>query len=128
MYSWLLVMVGGALGAVSRWAFSGWLAALLGGLWWGTLVVNLLGCLGLGMAWASVDRWGTTNPAFGWVTPLVMAGFFGGFTTLSGLHKDVWQLIQGQAWGSLAWYSGLSWLGGLLCLILGRALIVGIKV
>jgi fluoride ion exporter CrcB/FEX len=54
-----------------------------------------------------------------------MTGFFGGFTTLSGLQKDVWQLVQAQAWGALLLYSGASWLGGLLCLLLGRALVSG---
>jgi len=127
MPSWVLVLCGGALGSLCRWTLSAWLATLAGNWWWGTLGVNVLGCFGLGMAWASLERWGTTTDEWWWFTPLVMAGFFGGFTTLSGLHKDVWQLIQGQAWGTLILYSGLSWLGGLLCLVLGKMLVAGIK-
>lgn len=129
MQPWILVLLGGALGSLSRWLLGSWLGFALGGLWWGTLTVNLLGCLGLGAAWASLERWGAGSHGYWlWISPLIMVGFFGGFTTLSGLQKDVWQLIQAHAWGPLLIYSGLSWLGGLLCLLVGRWLIVGGKV
>ncbi|HRD47909.1 MAG TPA: fluoride efflux transporter CrcB, partial [Caulobacter sp.] len=46
----LLVAAGGALGAAARYLTGGWMLRLLGGGWpWGTLTVNIVGGLAMGL-------------------------------------------------------------------------------
>jgi CrcB protein len=53
----LLVMFGGSIGALSRYALSLWAAKLLGTRFpWGTLAVNLSGCFLIGLAFAWAER------------------------------------------------------------------------
>jgi fluoride exporter len=78
----LLVMAGGSLGALSRYAVSLWAAKLLGTRFpWGTLTVNLSGCflIGLVLAWAERGL-SIMNPS---MRLFFMTGFLGGLTTFS---------------------------------------------
>ena len=44
-----MVALGGAFGAVARYWMTDWIRLLTGDAFpWGTLVVNVIGCLGLG--------------------------------------------------------------------------------
>ncbi len=53
----LLVMAGGSIGALSRYAVSLWAAKLFGTRFpWGTLTVNLSGCFLIGLAFAWAER------------------------------------------------------------------------
>lgn len=84
----LLVAVGGACGAVARYAITEWIP---NDFPWGTLVVNVLGSFLLGVLIAV----GITNEQ---VTPeillLVGTGALGAFTTMSTFSVDVIQLID----------------------------------
>lgn len=78
----LLVLLGGSLGALSRYGVS-LLAVKLFGIKfpWGTLIVNLSGCflIGLGFAWA--DRGlSLMSPS---VRLFFMTGYLGALTTFS---------------------------------------------
>lgn len=87
----LLVMAGGAIGAALR-HLSG-LAALrlLGpGYPWGTLFVNLLGGLLMGLLAGSLAR---LNAAEGWRL-FVGVGILGGFTTFSAFSLDAALMIE----------------------------------
>jgi fluoride exporter len=77
----LLVMIGGGLGAVSRYAVSLLSARLWGPHFpWGTLTVNLIGCFLIGLLFALADR-------ARWLTPdlrlLLVTGYLGALTTFS---------------------------------------------
>ena len=78
----LLVMVGGSLGALSRYAVSLWAAKLFGTRFpWGTLTVNLSGCFLIGLAFAWAERGlNIMNPS---MRLFFMTGFLGGLTTFS---------------------------------------------
>lgn len=80
--------VGGACGAVARYAITEWIPYDFP---WGTLVVNVLGSFLLGVLIAV----GITNEQ---VTPeillLVGTGALGAFTTMSTFSVDVIQLID----------------------------------
>ena len=78
----LLVMAGGSLGALSRYAVSLWAAKLFGTRFpWGTLTVNLSGCFLIGLAFAWAERGlNIMNPS---MRLFFMTGFLGGLTTFS---------------------------------------------
>jgi len=73
----LLVAVGGAAGALIRWAVGRWLAT--SGLPWATLVVNVAGSLLLGVVAAASD---------GWPRTLLGTGVAGALTTYSAFALD----------------------------------------
>ncbi len=91
-----LVTVGGALGGMARLAVGDLAARWLGHAFpWGTLAVNVLGCLAIG-ALAPVLGWPmTASPAWS----LLAIGGLGGFTTVSSLSLQTLTLWQGRRHG-----------------------------
>ena len=78
---WLLVMLGGSLGAASRYGVSLLSARLLGTQFpYGTLVVNLAGCFLIGLLFALADRSRLLTPD---VRLLLITGYLGALTTFS---------------------------------------------
>jgi fluoride exporter len=91
---YLYVMIGGGLGAVSRFAVSGLVAHWFGEVFpWGTFVVNVVGSLIIGFV-AAVS--GTEGVLL--LTPLqrqlIMTGFCGGFTTFSSFSLQTLNLMK----------------------------------
>ena len=78
----LLVMAGGSLGALSRYAVSLLAAKLFGTRFpWGTFSVNLTGCFLIGLAFALTERGlSLMNPS---MRLFFMTGFLGALTTFS---------------------------------------------
>lgn len=94
---YLLVGVGGALGAISRLVVSSWLAQRLDpGFPYGTFGVNLTGSLVLGFIMTlSIER--TVLPPE--VRTLVAVGFVGAYTTFSTYsYETVQLLLAGSIW------------------------------
>jgi fluoride exporter len=83
----LLVMAGGSIGALSRYAVSLWAAKLFGTRFpWGTLTVNLSGCFLIGLAFALAERGlGIMNPS---IRLFFMTGFLGALTTFSAFGLE----------------------------------------
>ncbi len=78
-----MVALGGAIGSAARY-----LAGLAVAFPFGTLSVNVLGSLVIGLVWASqIDR------SAGLVA-FLMIGVLGGFTTFSSFSLDVIRLMQ----------------------------------
>ncbi|MGH2031972.1 fluoride efflux transporter FluC, partial [Acinetobacter baumannii] len=76
--TWLLIALGGALGAIARYALGGWVqAGTASSFPWGTLAVNLSGCLFLGFVLRFL---GITQGAPEW-RALLAIGFAGAYTT-----------------------------------------------
>lgn len=75
----LLVALGGAAGSLLRWGLEGWVDGGAAGPW-GTLAVNVLGCLLMGV----LLTWRRLPSVPGWAPPLLGTGLLGGFTTFSG--------------------------------------------
>jgi CrcB protein len=88
----ILIAVGGAAGAVSRYALQGWVQDLSGGRFpWGTFVVNISGSFLLGLVFAlAMDR-AILAPE---VRVPVMIGFIGSYTTFSTLMLESWRLVE----------------------------------
>ena len=116
--NWLGVALGGALGAVLRYGAGLALTRLSGGFPWGTLVVNVLGSLLLGV----FARW-LSAPSFdpAWRIALTV-GVCGGFTTFSTFSAEVIALLQEGKALRAAVYVLVSLVLGLAAMLLGLAL------
>ncbi len=88
MYTALLVAVGGALGTVVRYLLTQLAQRLYGSSMPGTLLVNVVGSLGLGVLLGLQLHAELANHA---LTQLFELGVFGGFTTFS---MFVFELVQ----------------------------------
>ncbi len=92
------VAAGAALGGVLRFAAGLWLNPRWQGFPLGTLAVNCVGGLLIGVALVLFERW----PAEGWRLFLVV-GVLGGFTTFSTFTAESLLLLQrGHGWHALA--------------------------
>ncbi len=103
---WLAVAGGGAIGAVLRYAAMGASAAWLPkGFPWGTLLVNVLGSLLMGLAFVVlIER--------EWLAPVwrafISVGLVGAFTTFSAFSLDALGLLSAGAWARAMLYIGTS--------------------
>lgn len=102
MSQWLWVALGGALGATARYGVAITAARLWGVQFpWGTLVVNALGGLAIGVLAA---RGGGLNEG---VRLLIGVGVLGGFTTFSTFSLETVRMLQ-QSPGLALLYVGAS--------------------
>jgi len=112
-----LVALGGGFGAACRYLLSGLLMrGAAGGFPFGTLTVNLIGCLLIGL-WAGL----ATRHAWlnGELRLLLVSGVLGGFTTFSAFGLESLQLFK-RGEMVLAWcYVGGSVLLGLIMVAMG---------
>ena len=88
----VLIAVGGAVGALSRYLLQGWVQQLTGDRFpWGTFAVNISGSFLLGVVFAlAVDR-AILAPE---VRVPVMIGFIGSYTTFSTLMLESWRMVE----------------------------------
>ena len=70
----------------------------------GTLVVNVVGCLLIGLIYGASDRWGISGD----MRLLLTVGFCGGFTTFSTFMNESLSLMRADNLLSLALYASLS--------------------
>ena len=118
------VAAGGAIGAVLRFALVRWATHSLPGFPWGTLAVNVLGSLAMGLlAVALMERF---PGSWGRLAPFLMTGVLGGFTTFSAFSLDALFLIERgrllAAVGYVAGSMGLAILALWAGLAIGRAI------
>lgn len=113
---YLLAALGGALGALARWAVSRALPASHGQWPWATVLVNLTGCLLIGVLLAVVLARFAGSP---WLRPFLAVGILGGYTTYSTFAVDIVRLGEAGAWAAAVGYLLLSVVGGAGCVLLG---------
>lgn len=88
----LAIAAGGALGSVLRFWMSSWTYAQLGrGFPYGTLMVNFLGCLLVGVLFVWLTERAGLAPV--WRAGLLI-GVLGGFTTFSAFSIETVNLIE----------------------------------
>jgi CrcB protein len=93
----ILIAVAGGLGSLARYGLSGLVHNVVGkgDFPWGTVVVNVLGCLAFGAIWASMeDRWTFTDET----RTMILVGFMGAFTTFSTFVFETGQMLGGGQW------------------------------
>lgn len=111
----ILVAFAGALGALCRYGLVNYIGGRL--FPWGTLVVNVLGSLLMGLAFVYIMERAAFPAEF---KPLIMTGFLGAFTTYSAFSLEAWQLFdRGELFSALAYIIGTT----LLCIL---ALFIGV--
>ncbi len=114
------VALGGALGALARYGISGWVYDRMGETFpWGTVVVNVLGCLALG----AVVRWLQVSAVSPEVRPFLTIGLLGAFTTFSTFSYETVALLQEGQWLRAGLYVGGSVALGLIAMVVGMALV-----
>ena len=108
-----LVGAGAALGALARWSIAELIDADLARIPWETLLVNVVGCLAIGVAAMRLepgsDRW-----AF------LVTGVLGGFTTFSTFANETRVLIDDGRTTTAVCYVVITVLAGLAAVSLGR--------
>ncbi|MEP7295855.1 MAG: fluoride efflux transporter CrcB [Burkholderiales bacterium] len=114
----LAISVGAALGAIARWGAGLWLNARWVGFPLGTLLVNCVGGLLIGMALFWFER--TPNEL---MRLLIVTGFLGGLTTFSSFSAESLLLLQRGALGMAAAHTLAHLLGSLASAALGFTLL-----
>ena len=105
------VAVGGAVGASGRW-FVAWAldsadAGHAPGTWpWATLVVNVVGCLLIGLAARNLER-----DTVAWT--FVVAGLLGGFTTFSALAVELNDFAEAERLPMAVLYGAVTLVAGI---------------
>ncbi len=120
MIRYLLVAIGGMLGAVSRYGLAGWISdATQGRFPYGTLAVNVIGSFVIGFFLTlALER-------FSWSPELRVfftVGFLGAFTTFSTFSYETVELLREGAYALAAANMGLSLFGCLAATFAGIAL------
>ncbi len=116
----MAVALGAAAGAVLRWQAGAWFNPLWGGFPLGTLFVNLLGGLGIGLALAWLGR----HPDEG-LRLLLVTGLLGGFTTFSAFSAESLGLLEKGDFGGALFHTLAHVIGALACAALGARLMRG---
>lgn len=113
MLNYILVGLGSAVGGISRFWLSGLIANRFGSSFpWGTIIVNITGCLAIGFfntVTGTEGRWlvGPSGRNF------FMIGICGGYTTFSSFSLQTLSLAQDKEW---FYASGNAFLSLILCL------------
>ncbi|MDA1188307.1 MAG: fluoride efflux transporter CrcB [Chloroflexi bacterium] len=118
MQTILLVGAGGAAGAIARYLLSDWVQTLTArtGFPYGTLAVNVLGCLVIGIVTGIVQ---TRDLIPMEVRTFLTIGLLGGFTTFSAFGNETFAFVRNGQIGSAAGYIALQVVVGVLAVWLG---------
>lgn len=121
MQSYMLVFLGGGIGAAARYWLSGLIHERLGsGFPYGTLVVNIVGCFIIGLVMGSMQERFLSHPS---LRLFLTIGILGGFTTFSSFSYETIAMLKD---GEIA-FASLNISASVLCCISGTwiGLIVG---
>lgn len=125
MLKYVLIALGGGLGAVLRYVVAGWGQRLGEGVFpLGTLIVNVSGCLLIGVAAGLL-----AGPAIvrDEVRLALLVGFLGGFTTFSTFGLETFALLGDREWWHAAVYVGASNVLGIACVFVGYRVAVAVQ-
>lgn len=118
MLSFLIVGIGGAIGAMARHGVGMFALKNMGIAFpYGTIIVNILGSLLMGVliAWMARRTGGDSNE----LRLFLATGFLGGFTTFSAFSLDTIVLYERGEFGLAALYVGVSVIVSIVALFAG---------
>ena len=123
MQATLLVFLGAGIGGALRHGVNVGCARACGTAFpWGTLTVNIVGSLIMGL----IAGWLAFKTQTGWSQPMrlfLTTGILGGFTTFSAFSLDAVLLWERGAIGAAAAYVGVSVAASIAALVAGLALV-----
>jgi CrcB protein len=115
----LIVGIGGFLGAIARYGLSGLVHRYAGAAFpYGTLVVNVSGCLGIGVVMYLTEDRMVLGPA---ARLFLGLGILGGFTTFSSFGYETLELMRGGEFRSALLSVAGNVVLGLAAVWLGRS-------
>ncbi len=103
----LIVMIGGALGSLTRYLLSVLMLPVSAQLPWGTILINIAGSFLIGLFGTLTLASGRYPVAENWRI-FVMVGFCGGFSTFSTFSNETLSLLQQGLTFQLLAYVSLS--------------------
>ena len=118
--AYALVALGGALGAVARFAVGTAVSRRFpaAAFPYGTLLINLSGCLLIAVFLSAAATRSTLDQGWRYLFPI---GFVGAYTTFSTYEWELFQLGTARAWGTAGAYFVLSNALGFGAVLLGSA-------
>ncbi|MDJ0781619.1 MAG: fluoride efflux transporter CrcB [Desulfosarcinaceae bacterium] len=121
MLKFVIIAVGGAIGALARYGLGGLVQQLTQTASFpaGTLVVNLTGCLLIGIGGGLMEARQFFNPE---MRAFLFIGFLGSFTTFSTFGLESFNLARDGQWLLAALNIGLSVMVGLAAVLAGSML------
>lgn len=118
----LLVGVGGFLGAIARYGVGKGLSQFSDAAHWipyGTLAVNVIGCLVIGLVSGFLDQREGVSVA---LRAFIFVGILGGFTTFSAFGYETFTLVRSGELGAAASNIAIQVAAGLVAVWLGYRL------
>lgn len=117
MKTTVLLVLAGGLGALSRHTVSSWIHGQTGnGFPWGTMAVNVLGCLLFGLLWTLAEERFLIPRS---VSFIILTGFVGSFTTFSTMTFETLNLIKTSSWMTALLYLGVGQILGIMAAMAG---------
>jgi CrcB protein len=91
-----MIALGGALGAIARYQLASMVQARIpAGFPWGTFVVNISGCLVMGVVTTLLTDRLVAHPNWRFLVPI---GFIGSYTTFSAFEMETFRAVTEGAW------------------------------
>ena len=112
----IAVGAGSFIGGIARHLVSLAMKGISKGFPWATLLVNLSGCLIIGLLWGFLSRNAYESTSWGL---FLTVGLCGGFTTFSTFSKEALTMLQTGQIGGFASYIALSILAGIALVAIG---------
>jgi CrcB protein len=112
------ISAGGVIGAIGRHLIEQTMAGPAGGFGWATFLVNVSGCLLIGVLMVLVEQvWAGRRL----LRPFLGVGVLGGFTTFSGYVQEMHQMVTADAARTALLYLAATVAGALLAVWAGAA-------
>lgn len=113
--AWLAVA--GAVGTLCRFGLASAVQRLSGGRFpWGTLAVNVLGCLLFGLVWSLADERQLISRQ---TRTVLLVGFLGAFTTFSTFAFETAAFVDDRRWLSAVGNVLLQNMAGIVAVFIG---------
>lgn len=117
MMKYLVVGIGGFLGAIARFWLGGYIYERMGTRFpYGTFVVNCSGCFAIGLVMTILTERTHLNPYWRLLIPI---GFIGGYTTFSSFGYETLMAMRDGAIMVAFWNVALSIIVGFACVWAG---------
>ena len=116
---YLMIGIGGFLGAMARYHVTALVQRTPTGFPWGTFVVNISGCLLMGVATTVIGDRLAVHPNWRFLVPI---GFIGAYTTFSTFELELFRATSDAAWMTALAYTLASVIVGYVALIIGVSL------